>query len=125
MLIKGVQDYNRSYGIKQQEMDIIQTVHYSEPNTLIELNKEELIINYLNNIRTRQILDDNIDYLEINSWQTFNISDINYIKTITKDYYEYQANINSEYIEGGSKLITFYISWSAKQNKYVIKTLKY
>lgn len=124
LLLSTLKDYSDTYGLKKNEIELIEPVIYEEPQELINLNKEEIIYNYLNNIYNRTITDDNLDYTEIHSWQSYKITNITYIKTITTDYYEYQADIESLNIDNGSKTLTFYIAKSSKDNQYIVKTSK-
>ena len=122
LLICSLKDFSNTYGLKKTEIDTIEPITYEEPQELININKEEIIYNYLNNIYNRTVTDDYLTYTEINSWQSYTITNIKYIKTITNDYYEYQADINSESIANESKTLTFYIAKSPKNNDYIVKT---
>lgn len=122
LLISTLKDNPNSYSLKEDEPEIIESLTYEEPKELIEFNKELIIKDYLNNIYNRTIIDDNLSPIEIHSWQSYTISNITYIKPITKDYYEYKANINSENISNGYRTITFYIAKS--NNSYIVKTSK-
>lgn len=121
ILVNALKDYSNTYGLKEDKIEIIETINYEEPQELIELNKEEIIKEYLNNIYNRTITNDQLNYQEIHSWGNYTITNITYIKTITENYYQYEATINSEFI---IKDITFFIAKS-KDNNYTVKTSKF
>ena len=123
LLISTLKDYSRTYGLKEDKIDIIEIPVFQEPQELIDLDKEPIIREYLNKIYNRSITNNEIDYQQIHSWGTYTITNITYIKTITKDYYQYEATINTEYMPNGFKTITFFIAKS-KDNNYIVKTSK-
>ena len=121
LLISTLKDYSKTYGLKEDRMDIIEIPIFEEPQELIELDKEPIIREYLNKIYNRSITTNELDYKEIHTWGTYTITDITYIKTITQDYYQYEATINLENIQNNSKTITFFIA-KDKYNNYIVKT---
>ena len=64
-----------------------------EPSNLKDLDKKAAITKYLNNIKDRITEDSLITLDQINTWNSYSIENVQYIRQIANNYYEYQVDI--------------------------------
>lgn len=117
----------------QEEYSFIIT----EPKELIEIDKINPILNYLNNIHDEIIIHPQITSTDIITWKNYEIINIKYIKQITDSYYTYEAElkINSSNIEIPSKIavknngtymiIKLSANFIKKDNDFIVKSIEF
>jgi len=109
-----------------------------EPEELKSLNKKEICLEKLNNIKNEIDTVEDITYNMINTWGTYEIADITYYKTIVDNYYAYNVyikipNLNAELpaevtIQSYTNeyqiiKLTFNLSYSNTESKYFVKSI--
>lgn len=65
-----------------------------EPSTVSEIDKSSLVINYIESIKDRIIIDDVIPYETALSWHTYFVSGLTFEREITSDYYLYKVDLS-------------------------------
>ncbi len=65
-----------------------------EPSTISEVDKSSLIINYIEAIKDRIIVDDVIPYETALTWHTCFVSGLTFEREITTDYYLYKIDLS-------------------------------
>lgn len=109
-----------------------------EPEELKSINKKEICLEKLNNIKNEVDTNDEITYDMINTWNNFEIVDITYSKTIVTNYFAYLVYIKIPNLEAQLPAdvtiqsytneyqiikLTFNLSYSANDNKYFVKSI--
>ncbi len=83
---------NQSYSLKElltkEEPPIIE-----EPQDLVKVNKQDIINKYLLDIIDEIKEDQIVTKGMINTWATYEILNIQYVREISKNYYSYLVNI--------------------------------
>ena len=75
-------------------------VYGKEPSKLVSIDKKEVISKYLDDIVNRRIENELLSYDVVSTWGEFEVVGIDYIKSITDDYYAYDVSIKISNING-------------------------
>jgi len=79
----------KSSGGEVEEKKIIE----EEPNSIKNVDKVNVINKYLDNIINRIIEDEILTYEIVSSWGSYKVIGMQYIKSITDNYYAYKVSI--------------------------------
>jgi len=116
--------------------EIIETKTEEEPSNMIDVDKKTVINNILNDIVDNKIKLDVLSKEMILTWDNYEITNIEYIRQITDDYYCYKVDIEifnldanvpvtPEYNEDYITLsLYFNISYNEKNSTYNVKTIE-
>lgn len=75
------------------EEQAIEYKEQTEPPKLTTVDKNTIIINYLDSIKDNIITNDLITYEIINTWHNYEIFETIYVKEVTTNYYLYNVHI--------------------------------